>query len=1439
MHILTRAMIFEKCIQALSQSYRRGFACEDRAKAVSTRRLSTSPKLVGAAPVLRSSSSVGGSITPSVISESSRITFADTRLFSLNRLQVIALYLLVVSMLPAEVLYQDSFDGDTLAVNSNGIGGGAINGTIEGHAWTDDGAATLVTNDSEPEKRALLYSANTFQSDHGFRLTVNYTTGSLGDSGAHNLAFGLIASDTDPSTYSGFNPFKIETGVYSIGVNLTANGGAEAQGLNFTDGATRTTLDQSGSRAQFKSGEACEVSIEIAEGGYWCYRIDGVYESSGVLLEGFDLSQNYHVVVYGQDDDGGGKSIQSIQLETAPAPGERATKLRGSWHGGEGDLESIKDFKTLDEVGVRFSDGASLSAQHYVPHKLLETVALEGVDGAGPSIDYIVAPTWGNLALDEPENDAFLDEILEIRAAGFRVHAYTNSENFVGSNGDSLQEFVDRWMEYCDADPDMQAFINSQPFHTGVWNQTTQQYDDASATYPNRKYMFCYAEFVLKDYSLRYGNYIDAWIFDDGGTMEQNGDNATSGIIEEQRIYQAFANAVRAGNPDCPIAFNNGRSTLNYNSFPFAHAVRFDDFTFGHAFGGNNDHASKTGTQFANNYKHITRMTATNGYVHDGGAWEWDDLIVGNMHSKLSTTAWKYGTNQAWEEADFLQWNLEAMQAGGHLTWSGSIWRSNPTLQSWAYDLLKALDDHLAEFENPGAPNWARAYTPLPDAYIGVPYSRAIVEGVDFWDPEGDAILDVLFAESADGVPSWLTVQEVPVDSGTWVLSGTPTETSATEYDFRLRATDASGGRDRWVNLVVNAIPFMDMESRSISGGASWVQVGPELIYDSGGTNYQNRAICYSSDAYQSDSGLRLTVNYTTGNIGDSAAHNFSFGLIRTDTDLSTYAGFNPFKADTSVYSIGVNLTEDSDATAQGLNFTNGATRSTLDQSGDNIQFPVDHSTTVVIEIRNNGAWSYSVSGVTEASGIIPEGFDLSQQYRVAVYGQDDNGDGKSIQSIELESISNSPPVAGNVATTVDANSSVGVTLVGSDAEGDSLTYSILIAPENGILSGIAPNLTYTPNPDYVGLESFTYKAHDGAADSEDATVRIAVGEPFGLVADWSLDDVSSGEAFDVSGHNFHGTLLNGTGVSGVHADAVYFNGMNSTVSIPTEAFGSISDEITISLWANGDVAQELGNSFIFATDNSGDRVLNIHLPWTNSKVYWDAGTSGGTDYDRISTPAVASEFMGRWNHWTFTKSTISGEMKIYLNGALWHSGIEKIKPISGITEVTLGSSQSGAHYHGMLDEIRLYNTELTASEVSDLYDAYEGYEAWTSRHPSLVDLEPDADADQDGITSLLEYTLNGSPLEADQVILPTLDASGEYFVFTFTRRVESASDTAQVFQYSSNLLNWYDLNITGDRAAEVSVVDGITGTEDVTVTVSKDMAEDGRLFGRLQVEAK
>ena len=82
-------------------------------------------------------------------------------------------------------------------------------------------------------------------------------------------------------------------------------------------------------------------------------------------------------------------------------------------------------------------------------------------------------------------------------------------------------------------------FINSQPYHTGICNASTQQYDNASSTYPERKYLFCYAENIIKDYALRYGNLISSWIFDSAEDNNRQEDHFSSGLIKEQRIYQA------------------------------------------------------------------------------------------------------------------------------------------------------------------------------------------------------------------------------------------------------------------------------------------------------------------------------------------------------------------------------------------------------------------------------------------------------------------------------------------------------------------------------------------------------------------------------------------------------------------------------------------------------------------------------------------------------------------------------------------------------------------------------------------------------------------------------------------------------------------------------------------------------------------------------------
>ncbi|MGH9459365.1 MAG: beta strand repeat-containing protein [Thermoanaerobaculia bacterium] len=87
----------------------------------------------------------------------------------------------------------------------------------------------------------------------------------------------------------------------------------------------------------------------------------------------------------------------------------------------------------------------------------------------------------------------------------------------------------------------------------------------------------------------------------------------------------------------------------------------------------------------------------------------------------------------------------------------------------------------------------------------------------------------------------------------------------------------------------------------------------------------------------------------------------------------------------------------------------------------------------------------------------------------------------------------NDVPAAGAVSVTTPEDTPVAVTLTGADVDGDPLLFFLLSSPANGTLSGAAPNLTYTPAPDFNGTDAFSYAVGDGAATSGTVAVSITV----------------------------------------------------------------------------------------------------------------------------------------------------------------------------------------------------------------------------------------------------------------------------------------------------------------------------------------------------------
>jgi VCBS repeat-containing protein len=87
----------------------------------------------------------------------------------------------------------------------------------------------------------------------------------------------------------------------------------------------------------------------------------------------------------------------------------------------------------------------------------------------------------------------------------------------------------------------------------------------------------------------------------------------------------------------------------------------------------------------------------------------------------------------------------------------------------------------------------------------------------------------------------------------------------------------------------------------------------------------------------------------------------------------------------------------------------------------------------------------------------------------------------------------NKPPAAEPLSVMVKENTQAPIILKGSDRDNDPLSYSVITEPGRGRLTGTVPNLSYRPERNFSGTDSFTYKVSDGRIDSPAATVSITI----------------------------------------------------------------------------------------------------------------------------------------------------------------------------------------------------------------------------------------------------------------------------------------------------------------------------------------------------------
>ncbi|MFA6432512.1 MAG: LamG domain-containing protein [Candidatus Paceibacterota bacterium] len=192
-----------------------------------------------------------------------------------------------------------------------------------------------------------------------------------------------------------------------------------------------------------------------------------------------------------------------------------------------------------------------------------------------------------------------------------------------------------------------------------------------------------------------------------------------------------------------------------------------------------------------------------------------------------------------------------------------------------------------------------------------------------------------------------------------------------------------------------------------------------------------------------------------------------------------------------------------------------------------------------------------------------------------------------------------------------------------------------------------------------------------------------------GLVGHWTFDGPNMiSNVKDSSGQGNNGFLVNQTPTTttpGKIGQALKFDGVNDFISIPSTGAFTFSSGITVSAWIYPTKQIDFTRQGIF---ENGDGSLLLDVVSNTGQIHWGSTAS--------------SYVMNKWYHVVGVADT-NGE-KLYMNGSLIDSNGTSF---SGVAQAALriGLWDFGTYFGGKIDDVRVYNRALSASEVQQLYN--------------------------------------------------------------------------------------------------------------------------------------
>jgi len=278
-----------------------------------------------------------------------------------------------------------------------------------------------------------------------------------------------------------------------------------------------------------------------------------------------------------------------------------------------------------------------------------------------------------------------------------------------------------------------------------------------------------------------------------------------------------------------------------------------------------------------------------------------------------------------------------------------------------------------------------------------------------------------------------------------------------------------------------------------------------------------------------------------------------------------------------------------------------------------------------------------------------------------------------------------------------------------TDADENLLDYWI---EEWDVVNKIAKVWVKVPSiPANSSVDIYMYYGNSSASSASDASAtffRVIDG----LVASWHLDEGSGTTAYDTSGNDYDGALVNGpTWVDGKFGKALRFGG-SDYVEVPDDESLRITGDISIIAWVKPVIDSDF--HAIVSKGYSREYELSEDFRTGTYDLAWRHGDESKSYMKNFPNFFVDGEV------WYFVAAVREGnELTVYKNGSYFDSDTFTESPGPSTNPVDIGKRPEEAlNFGGIIDEVSLFNRALTQQEIQDLYNYY-GYS--TENYPGKV----------------------------------------------------------------------------------------------------------------------